>query len=793
MKPSTKKITLSTVSVLVVLSLLAGITMAWFTDTEKTETNFSAGVLNVEVDASQKDPVTNAMEFENLRPLTLDQFKAELNETDFSNVNQEGFEPTPKYFHPVTIRNAGSLPAQVVLSMFDNGACKEQISNVVDNDVGGVKQDGVIACADAYTLKDVLQILVYKNTGTKAQPVWTLMEGVNLNEVTGGGAYQPYNVAAPLAAGEEAQFIIAGYLPQNVGNAYQAKHYHGAFNVTAGQADEGALIPGGGGSNPEQPDKVEGNVTVQFVTDKGLATEKEVGSYQVQLSLAEGVSTTLEPDASKLPGGYVLDPENGQSETVLAKDGAFTPDTVKFNVKQQTTEVQVKINYFDVEKQAVQKTASVYPDVTDGQTLTYTTSDKDVVDNLPDGYTFSTVPQTQSVTYPDDFKLNAIVEMQEAVVTFNVKKISTGPVEPDNPSDCPYAHIIHNADELNQVRNHMSHNFVLANNIDLSSYSNWTPLGYSGSSAPTEFSGTFDGNGYKITGLNIEQRSGQYIGLFATNAGSIHDLTVEGATITGYKGTGAIVGVNRGALTNCIVSGGAVQGAQITSSVNALYQSANYIGGLAGQNTTGGTIIGCSSSAYVEGVRWIGGLVGANMGTIEKSYVKNANINTKLITPNWANNAAIMASNNLLGYSVVGGLAGENQGTISNCYAVGSTVQGWEYVGGLVGRMDMVTSSRMINCYCAEGGVNGYPNGYNYGDVTFTPEYLDYTIGCYQNANQISGIYCTANSNKIPASGTSYTTASGKLKQQSTYSGYDFASIWTMNGAEANNGYPVLQ
>ena len=40
---------LSGISVLLVLCLLAGGTMAWFTDTEKVNTNFTAGILDISV------------------------------------------------------------------------------------------------------------------------------------------------------------------------------------------------------------------------------------------------------------------------------------------------------------------------------------------------------------------------------------------------------------------------------------------------------------------------------------------------------------------------------------------------------------------------------------------------------------------------------------------------------------------------------------------------------------------------------------------------------------------------
>lgn len=339
-------------------------------------------------------------------------------------------------------------------------------------------------------------------------------------------------------------------------------------------------------------------------------------------------------------------------------------------------------------------------------------------------------------------------------------------------------------------------NYYLANDIVLTG--SWTPIGYTGSGKPTSFSGTFDGNGHKITGLNINLSSasgyaGQYIGLFAANSGTIKNLTVENGAVKGYKGVGTIVGVNSGRVENCTVTGGDVIGAQVTSSVNALYASANYIGGITGQNTSNGVITGCSASAYVEGIRWIGGIAGANFGQIEKSSVSGTGVNNKLKEPAWGNNAAIVMINaSKFVYANVGGLAGENQGAISNCYVTKTTVQGWDYVGGLVGEMEQ-TSGTITNSYGAENIIGGYPDGYSYSGYTMYPEFLDFTVGCYSAESQLSGVYCAADSTKIPTSGTRYTIVSGILKQQSTFAGYDFDTVWTMEGSEANSGYPVFK
>lgn len=142
-----KRIVLSGVAVLTTLALLAGGTMAWFTDTERIGADFQAGVLDIEVSTSTDGPITQDMTFTNLRPMELESFEAELNGTDFEgkaadeivNPNTDGFDPLPVYFHPVTVTNVGSLPAQVRFTMEDAGPCNGTIANLVDNGFGGVK------------------------------------------------------------------------------------------------------------------------------------------------------------------------------------------------------------------------------------------------------------------------------------------------------------------------------------------------------------------------------------------------------------------------------------------------------------------------------------------------------------------------------------------------------------------------------------------------------------------------------------------------------------------------------
>lgn len=244
-----KRIVLSGVAVLTTLALLAGGTMAYFTDTERIGADFQAGVLDIEVSTSTDGPITQDMTFTNLRPMELESFEAELNGTDFEgkaadeivNPNTDGFDPLPVYFHPVTVTNVGSLPAQVRFTMEDAGPCNGTIANLVDNGFGGVKpgDPAQVDCEDKYNLKDVLKVYVYENV----DGAWQRVPDVNLNAESCEGSeksyYLPFDSTDPLGAGADTvTYVIAGYLPgATTGNAYQAAHYHGALQVEALQVD----------------------------------------------------------------------------------------------------------------------------------------------------------------------------------------------------------------------------------------------------------------------------------------------------------------------------------------------------------------------------------------------------------------------------------------------------------------------------------------------------------------------------------------------------------------------------
>ena len=128
----------------------------------------------------------------------------------------------------------------------------------------------------------------------------------------------------------------------------------------------------------------------------------------------------------------------------------------------------------------------------------------------------------------------------------------------------------------------------------------WTPIGID---FDHQYTGTFDGGNYTITGLTVTG-SDQYAGLFGRigSGGKVKDVTLKDVKIESKHDVGSAGGVagwSYGNIENCSVSG-SVSGSGSSSDV----------GGVVGYQM-GGSITGCSSSATVKGTQRAGGMAGA--------------------------------------------------------------------------------------------------------------------------------------------------------------------------------------
>gem|GEM_PF-702976 len=261
--------------------------------------------------------------------------------------------------------------------------------------------------------------------------------------------------------------------------------------------------------------------------------------------------------------------------------------------------------------------------------------------------------------------------------------------------------IITTAAELDSVRVTPNRNYKLGNDIDLTEYlapggagytkwglAGWMPIG----TVEAPFTGIFDGNGCKITGLWIDRPTMNTVGLFGySNNAEIKKLGVEipAIGVNGYHYVGGLMGVSSSycEITNCYVSG-SIDGYE-------------YVGGLVGR-TYLISIENCYAIGNVMGSgSYIGGLVGySSYDRIENSY----------------------ATGNISGGGYVGGLVGycENNSSIAYCYATGN-VNGGGNVGGIVGSSSgAVTNSYRYQFATVNGVVRteNTPNGIHGGIVS---------------------------------------------------------------------------
>lgn len=227
------------------------------------------------------------------------------------------------------------------------------------------------------------------------------------------------------------------------------------------------------------------------------------------------------------------------------------------------------------------------------------------------------------------------------------------------------------------------------------------------------FSGTYEGNGFKVSNLVIANpNSNKAHGFFGYLDGNAHidGLVLENVTVdasTWNVGTiaGCVQSTSKALIENCVVSGASVTGSDAS------------IGGLVGK-LMAGTIRGCSFQGSVSGTKagknGCGGIVGYSSGgscVIEDCRVKDGS------TVSGAGN-------------YVGGIVGQmDAGNILSCTVEGSgtSVSGVRFVAGIVGYETNNSNARIIrNCVvdCKEiVGTQGYVAGI-VGDIE-APNVID--------------------------------------------------------------------
>ena len=232
----------------------------------------------------------------------------------------------------------------------------------------------------------------------------------------------------------------------------------------------------------------------------------------------------------------------------------------------------------------------------------------------------------------------------------------------------------------------LNYNFALKNNIDASALEDYKAIG-----GEAGYSGTFDGRGFRIIGLNADATKADEAssGIFGTLAGTVKDLRVYASKFFGGDGKSA------GAIASEVTEGGTITG--VTTFGNRV-EAAN-AGGIAGTNAGTITSSAASDSVITNGGT-AGGIAGTNTGTIgaeegtfvtaESAVTSGANDATAIGGVVGDNKGKVNLANSLgvtNGANVdknVGGIAGDNSGTMYSLYNE-SVVTGNGSVGGVAG------------------------------------------------------------------------------------------------------------
>ncbi|MBG9694171.1 hypothetical protein ABD91_25905 [Lysinibacillus sphaericus] len=234
----------------------------------------------------------------------------------------------------------------------------------------------------------------------------------------------------------------------------------------------------------------------------------------------------------------------------------------------------------------------------------------------------------------------------------------------------PY--LIADVDDFKLVSTNLKSHFKLVADIDF----DWIPINPIGETMTTGFSGTLDGNGFKLKNVQVNSAE-DYVGIFgALNGANIRNVHIENVSVTSSgKYVGSLAGYARNTtLTNVAVTG----------EVNV--SGGNYTGGMVGnydytqsmpRNFNLSKLLVDQTTGKISGKDYTGGVFGSiehgygDMGTTYRVIVDEVSVNAKVV-----------------GSSEVGGFGGKiRSGTTLRNAVIRGEVTGTKYVGG-IGRSD---------------------------------------------------------------------------------------------------------
>jgi len=361
------------------------------------------------------------------------------------------------------------------------------------------------------------------------------------------------------------------------------------------------------------------------------------------------------------------------------------------------------------------------------------------------------------------------------------------------------------SDLIFTVKNHPDLKYKLMYDIRLSG--DWEPIG----TWDVPFTGTFDGNGYIVSGMQIYNVKGEYAGFFGVVSGAtIKNFTLEDVDIdVDAKYVGAIAGhIEDSTITDCYSSGNIY-----SYSVNE-----SYAGGIAGI-VFDSEITNCSNEGNIYSYSdydyaYAGGIAGYAEGSVitncygwgedylASGYYAFAGgiagiVADSEITNSYSMGDIIAGADD---YASAGGIAGivEEYSEITNSYSTGYIFAGADTFADAGGIAGIVLDSEITNC----AAINEAIDSSHYAGRVVS----DYDFSVISNNFALSTMTApgAAKFNAADTLSHGISKTDDQLQMRSTYNnavaggglGWSFgrnrANPWRMPVAGAGYLYPIL-
>lgn len=186
-------------------------------------------------------------------------------------------------------------------------------------------------------------------------------------------------------------------------------------------------------------------------------------------------------------------------------------------------------------------------------------------------------------------------------------------------------------------------------------------------------------------------------GIAGKNAGTIGGCKVENPALNLSSLTARADSISLGGAAGVNVSGAEISGTAVTLNITDNLNKYKNLGGVAGENAGGGTLLKCTyqgalgqanTTGAANVLDTVGGIVGLNNGKVEECSVPK--ITLQVMGASGLSDSQTYAEK-LKSASSVGGIAGRNNSTITSCYVAtgeggGSIITArYGFVGGVAG------------------------------------------------------------------------------------------------------------